>query len=183
VKGIVFNLLDELVRRHHGEDAWDAILDGAGAVGAYTSLGSYEDAELGRLVESASTVLGESPHAILIWFGRKAIPELVGRFPQFFSPHRRTEDFLLTLNEIIHPEVMKLYPGASTPVFDFDRSNRSVLRMGYVSERKLCSLAQGFVEGAAEHFGDDCEIAEPECMVRGDSRCLFEIRLSSAQVV
>ncbi|MBN3851729.1 heme NO-binding protein, partial [Paraburkholderia sp. Ac-20342] len=37
MKGIVFNLLEELVRREHGEDAWDDLLDAAHVQGAYTS--------------------------------------------------------------------------------------------------------------------------------------------------
>ena len=57
MKGIVFNLLEDLVVRDHGEDAWDDLLEEAGSDGAYTSLGSYDDAELLALVGAASTAL------------------------------------------------------------------------------------------------------------------------------
>ena len=30
------------------------------------------------------------------------------RYPEFFEPHETTLEFLLTLNEMIHPEVRKL---------------------------------------------------------------------------
>ena len=54
MKGIVFNLLEEIVREAHGEDTWDALLEAADLDGAYTSLGSYPDEDLGRLVAAAA---------------------------------------------------------------------------------------------------------------------------------
>ncbi len=57
MKGVVFNLLEDAVCEHHGDDAWDALLDAAELSGVYTSLGSYSDAEMGKLVEAASRAL------------------------------------------------------------------------------------------------------------------------------
>ncbi|AXK38167.1 heme NO-binding domain-containing protein [Crenobacter cavernae] len=176
MKGIVFNLLEELIRREHGENTWDALLDAAKADGAYTSLGSYHDEELTKLVAAASTLLAVPPHEVLRWFGRNAIPLLASKYPPFFVLHKSARDFVLTLNSIIHPEVRKLYPGATTPVFDFDASSPEVLVMGYRSERKLCALAHGFIEGAADHFHEGIAYEHPQCMHRGDERCVSRIR-------
>ena len=41
MKGIVFNLLEEIVRETYGEDTWDDLLDSADLDGAYTSLRIY----------------------------------------------------------------------------------------------------------------------------------------------
>src|SRR5436309_1246445 len=54
----MFNLLEELVSREHGDETWDDLLEASGLEGAYTSLGSYPDEDLTRLVGSAS---GPSP--------------------------------------------------------------------------------------------------------------------------
>ena len=62
------------------------------------------------------------------------------RCPQLFEPHDSTRSFLLTLNDIIHPEVRKLYPGADVPEFDFD-FRAGMLVMGYRSTRKLAFSA------------------------------------------
>jgi hypothetical protein len=180
MKGIVFNLLAQVVQREHGDDAWDALLDSASASGVYTSLGTYPDEEVARLVHAASALLGEPPQAILRWFGRKAMPLLAERFPTFFAPHARTRDFVLTLNDIVHPEVRKLYPGAVCPVFDFADDQEDVLRMCYHSHRKLCALAHGFIEGAADHYGDTVVVEEPSCMHRGDKACLLVMRFAKA---
>jgi Haem-NO-binding len=175
VKGIVFNLLEELVRRDHSEDAWDSLLEAAGLDGAYTSLGSYADEDMMKLVAAASKVLQKPPEAILRWFGRNAMPVLAAKYSSFFATQNTTRPFLLALNDIIHPEVRKLYPGAIVPVFDFDTSSPDILLMGYKSERKLCALAQGFVEGAADHYGEDLSFEHLQCMLKGDQKCVFRV--------
>jgi hypothetical protein len=180
VKGVVFNLLEEVVRTEHGEDAWDDLLDAAGLDGIYTSLGSYPDSDMMKLVQAASGALGLPPDTIVRWFGRKAIPLLSSRYPDFFAGHHTSRSFLFTLNSIIHPEVRKVYPGADVPSFDLESApdNATVL-LGYRSARRLCALAEGFIEGTADHFGENAAIEQLSCMHRGDERCLLKIDFSS----
>jgi hypothetical protein len=180
VKGIVFNLLELAVSHEHGEEAWDDLLDAAGLTGAYTSLGSYPDEDLRKLVEAASAALGMPAASVVRWFGRRALPVLAQVYPGFFAPHTDTRSFLLTLNDIIHPEVRKLYPGADVPEFAFEQSPDGDIRMGYDSPRKLCTFAEGLIEGAASHFGEHVSITQPECMLRGEARCQLEISFASA---
>ncbi len=181
MKGIVFNLLEEVVTRDFGEQTWDALLDDAGLDGAYTSLGSYPDSDAMRLVAQAATRLGMEPAEVLRWFGRNAIPLLAVKYPAFFRAHTSTRAFLLTLNDIIHPEVRKLYPGAVVPEFQFDTSSPDVLLMGYDSPRRLCALAHGFVEGAADHFGETVVGGQDTCKHRGDDVCLFRLAFEPAR--
>ena len=176
MKGIIFNLLEEAVSKEFGEVTWDKLLDEANLSGAYTSLGSYADGEIIALVDAASAVLNLPSQDILRWFGQSAMPLLATRFPDFFSEHAETRSFLLTLNNIIHPEVHKLYPGASTPVFDFGASDDGGLIIGYSSSRKLCALAEGFMRGAAEHFHEQADIRQPQCMHEGAASCVFHVR-------
>jgi hypothetical protein len=178
MKGIVFNLLEQIVSRDHGENTWDDLLDEAGLTGAYTSLGSYPDEHLRRLVRAASAALGVPDQDVIRWFGREALPVLAQAYPSFFTPHADTRSFLLTLNDIIHPEVRKLYPGADVPDFDFDAASDGTLRMGYDSQRRLCAFAEGLIEGAAAQFGEQALIAQPMCMLRGDETCVLDISFS-----
>lgn len=179
MKGIVFNLLEEAVSKEFGEATWDRLLDDAGLDGAYTSLGSYDDAEALGLVDAASKALQIPPEDVLRWFGRRAMPMLVTRYPQFFGPHTTARTFLLTLNSLIHPEVRKLYPGATPPVFDFDTSDSTTLVIGYNSARRLCALAEGFMQGAADHYGEQAQITQPTCMHHGADKCVFHVRFSA----
>jgi hypothetical protein len=183
MKGIVFNLLEQVVTRDHGENTWDDLLSSAGLTGAYTSLGSYPDQDLGQLVGAASEALNVSAQDLIRWFGREALPALALAYPGFFEPHADTRSFLLTLNDIIHPEVRKLYPGADVPEFEFALLPDGGLRMGYDSHRKLCAFAEGLIEGAAAQFKQRVSISQPTCMVRGDSRCELVIAFQPAAPV
>lgn len=175
MKGIIFNLLEEVVTQAHGADVWDQLLDAAQLDGVFTSLGNYPDEYLFKLVDAASAALDQPPDVIIRWFGVQALPLLAQKYPAFFEKHRSTRPFILTLNAIIHPEVRKLYPGAEPPMFDFDTSSPEVLVMHYHSKRKLCALAEGFVTGAAAHFAETARIAHPQCMHRGDSSCRLDL--------
>ena len=179
MKGIVFNLLEEVVAQEHGEQTWDMLLDAAGLQGAYTSLGSYSDGELLALVAAASGALNLPADDVVRWFGRQAMPLLAKRYPHFFQPHRTLVSFLLTLNEILHQEVRKLYPGADVPVFEFRMPAEDTLELRYCSRRRLCALAEGFIQGAAGLFGDSVSIEQPKCMNRGDDHCLLVCQSSS----
>lgn len=181
VKGIIFNLLEEVVSQELGEKTWDQLLEAAQIDGSFTSLGNYPDADLFKLVGAASVALKQSPDDIVRWFGVKALPLLAKKYPAFFEKHQSTRPFILTLNGIIHPEVRKLYPGADTPDFEFDTSSPDVLVMIYQSKRKLCALAEGFIAGAAGCFDETAHIEHPLCMHRGDASCRLELSFAKKQ--
>lgn len=179
MKGIVFNLLEQVVVDEFGEKTWDSLLEASKLEGAYTAVGSYADEDLLKLVSAASSALGKSADEIVQWFGRAAIPLLFQRYPQFFKEHSATKPFVLTLNEVIHPEVRKLFPGADVPQFDFETPAQNQVALSYVSHRKLCSFAEGLIEGAAAHYGENVSIEQTECMKRGDPRCLLVCTFST----
>jgi Haem-NO-binding len=177
MKGVVFNLLEQLVARDYGEETWDRLLDASELDGVYTSLGSYTDEDLIKLVGAAAEEFDMSSDEVVRWFGRNALPLFAESYPQLFDPHDSTRSFVLTLNEIIHPEVRKLYPGADVPVFDF-ASRDGLIVMGYRSPRKMCAFAEGLLHGAADHFEERLTIEQPQCMYRGDDRCVLEIAVA-----
>ena len=176
MKGVVFNLLEQAVTSEHGEDAWIDMVDIAGVSGIYTSLGSYPDAEMLALVNTAAAMLALEPAAVLRWFGYRAIPLLADRFGALFSGHGTAESFVLSVNDIIHPEVRKLYSGASCPHFHFSHDAQDRLIVGYHSPRQLCHLAQGFIEGAALHYGEAVEVEHLTCMTTGGALCQLAVR-------
>lgn len=179
MKGIVFNLLEEIVSRDHGEDTWDALLDAAGLEGSYTAVGSYPDGELAALVKAAASALNLHEDEVVKWFGKNALPLLHHRYPAVFEGHKNTKSFVLTLNDVIHPEVRKLFPGAYVPEFEFSSEAENRLSLSYTSRRRLCSFAEGLIEGAANHFGEEVTLEHALCMKRGDQRCLLECTFRS----
>jgi hypothetical protein len=178
MKGIVFNVLEEVVVANYGEAVWDDLLDAAGSNGVYTSLGTYPDGQMMRLVQAASNALGLQTAEVVRWFGRQAIPRFADRYPAFFTSYGSTRPFVPALNTIIHPEVRKLYTGAQCPEFDFSDADDGALLIGYDSPRRLCALAHGFIEGVADHYREQAEVEHLSCMHRGDERCLMRMTVN-----
>jgi hypothetical protein len=180
MKGIIFNLLEEVVSTQFGEDAWDAILESAGVEGAFTSLGNYPDDEFAKLIGALSERTGKNYRDALKWYGHLAMPHLSHRYPELFSPYDGTRSFLLSLNDVIHAEVRKLYPGAEVPVFEFGTQTGAAahdpLIIHYRSRRRLCQLAEGFIAGAADHFREQVLVTQPSCMLDGAAACQLVCR-------
>jgi predicted hydrocarbon binding protein len=176
VKGIIFNLVEDTVRTEHGADVWDEVVDESGVTGAYTSLGTYPDEDLVALASTVADRLGTDASSVVRHVGHRSIATLSERYPEFFEPYDELRPFLLTLNSVIHAEVRKLYPGAIVPDFDYITDDPEVLGLVYRSHRGRCDLAEGLILGAADHFGEQVELSQPECTQRGDARCLLLVR-------
>ena len=84
---------------------------------AFDSDGSYPDAVLRKLVAAVAKRAHQTPGEALQWFGRHSMPLLALRYPTFFASQSSTRSFVLTLNDIIHPEVRRLYPQGNMPNF------------------------------------------------------------------
>lgn len=173
MKGIIFNLLEERVETEGGPAAWDALLDDAEVDGGYSAIGDYPTTELSALVSARARQAGSSDRDALRVFGHGALLSLAEKFPVFFEPHDNTRDFLLTLNDVIHPQVRKLHATARPPEFDFTVLGDDALRIVYRSERRLCGMAEGMIAGAATHFGQTVDVVEEECVTEGAPGCVL----------
>lgn len=176
--GIVFNLLEGVVTRYHGESAWDGLLDATGLEGAYTSLGNYPDEQLQELVEAAAGRFGMSPEDVLHWFGREAAPLLAQRYPEYFEAHRSTRPLLLGLNRMPHPGLTGLTAEAGQPAITFQETPDGGVAMEARSPQRLCQLAQGLIEGAANHYGERVAFEHRTCTQRGDAQCLCQMKFT-----
>ncbi len=151
MKGVLFNVVQEVVEEAYGDDTWDDLLDDAGLLGAYTALGDYPDHELVALVAAASLRSGLGPDAVLRTVGRLALPRLLDRLPPRVPLADEPLAFVRSVNDIIHPEVLKLYPASRPPVFDCEDSGDGLL-VRYRSTRSLPDLAHGLLEAVDDHF-------------------------------
>ena len=174
MKGLIFNIVQEVIEDEFGYEAWDEIVRRSGTEGAYTSLGSYPDAELGSLVSAAAGVAGVTEPEALVLVGRKAFGPLSGRHSELIEGYATWMDVLSQLDGIIHPEVQKIYPDAEVPSFRTVSGDRS-MQLHYESSRNLCSLAEGLILGLGDHFGVGLAVEHLECVLRGDDACVLEV--------
>lgn len=181
MKGIIFNLVEEFVVAEGGERAWDRLLDLADLDGGYSSLGDYADEELFALVSAYAETHDLTPADTTRAIGRQALLGLAERYPQFFTPHAHTWEMLLTLNDVIHPEVRKLHTASRPPDFVFTSTDPDDFVMGYSSARHLCFLAEGMIAGAAEHYGERVAVSQSQCMHDGAAQCVIHCRFDAAR--
>ena len=181
MKGIVFNLLEEVVIAHHGEDTWDTLLDAAGLDGTYTSLGSYPDADIGKLVAVAAKALGISEIEVQRWFGREAMPMLAKRYPGFLQAtqfdaqlrHQREQHHSSGGPQGLSGRRcadLRFHAGRGWKPADGLPLPPSPLRAG----------ARNFIEGAAIHFHETAEVDHLECMHHGKPQCLMRLAFRPA---
>lgn len=158
MKGIIFNAVEDAVTELFSADTWDDLLDAAGLEGDYTAIGTYNDEELLALVTAGCDATGMTAEDLIRTLGAHSFAPLARRYPEFVEDAVTTGDFLRSVDDIIHPEVMKLHPDATPPRFSFEDRPDGALRMTYQSERKLGILAEGLIEGAAKWFDETVKI-------------------------
>lgn len=158
MKGVIFNVVEEVVTDLYDRDTWDDLLDAAEADGAYTALGNYADAELVLIAEVAAAATGMAIDDLWRTVGRLALPKLAARLPDSMGAGTDALSFLCDVNDIIHPQVRALYPEAVPPVFEFEHREDGDLAVRYRSERELVPLAEGLMLGCGDQFDQPLEV-------------------------
>ncbi|MAJ88156.1 MAG: heme NO-binding protein [Acidimicrobiaceae bacterium] len=176
MKGVIFNAVEDAVEHAFGAGGWDDALGRAEVDGSYTSLGNYDDEELAAIVDALPDKTGSTIPEHLRWVGINCVPSFVEIFPHFFG-EITLEDFTPALNHMTHPEVRELHPGATPPDFDISPIDYQAISMRYVSERKLCFLAEGLTIGIASHSGRTRHIDQPSYTHDSDPHCELRIHL------
>ncbi len=178
MKGFVFNVLNKMVEEKLGIEAWDQMVNqlSSDSAGVYTSGGTYPDKEFLDLVSDLSERL-QTPVAELVRnFGKYALHEMKKQYAIFFEKHSDAKSFLLSIDQVVHVEVKKLYPEAKLPEFLYEDRSPNELVMIYHSERKMCHFAEGLIEGTGEFFGEEIDQRQVQCMHEGAESCRFELK-------
>jgi hypothetical protein len=175
MKGVVFNIVEEVVSAQLSVSAWDGIVRAAAVDGAYTSSGTYADDELTRIVAATAQATGTTSDDVLRFVGLHGFELLADRVPEVMQQMRQWADVLVELDAIIHAEVRKLYPGAMVPGFLATVQPDGVL-LRYTSTRSLCALADGLAVGAGRWFGRSLVVQHVACTRRGDADCVLLVQ-------
>ena len=180
MKGIVFNLLNDLVEEQFGMDLWDELIEETrpASRGSYTSVEIYPDEELLAYVGAISRHTGASVDDVVRRFGKYMLGRFAGIHPEFFAGHS-IKSFLKSVHDVIHVEVRKLHPDVVLPSFTYEDPADDRLVMHYHSPRLLCRLAEGLIDGVSEHFGVGVTLDHSVCMHQGADHC--ELGLSFEQ--
>lgn len=176
MKGVIFNILEELVIDTAGITTWNSILQTLQLGGIYTAGQSYPDEELMALVQEISQRLQKPIPDVVAHFGEYLFIQLNSRYPEFTTQQPDLRSFLKSIHDVIHVEVQKLYESPNLPTISCHEPDPDTLIMEYRSPRQLCILAEGLIRGAAQHYQTEIELSHPVCMHHGADHCDLVVR-------
>jgi len=155
MKGMVFTEFFELVDDRFSLETSERLIEMSDlpSEGIYTSVGTYEAQEMVTLVSNLSAITGVSIPDLLRDFGRHLFKRFLISFPAFFEGVESSMEFLPSVEDYVHLEVLKLYPDAELPTFSCTMSETGMI-MTYRSKRNLPELAEGLILACIDHFGE-----------------------------
>lgn len=164
MKGIVFTEFLELVETAFSPEIADEIINKSAlpSKGAYTAVGTYDGAEMVRLLNALSQATNTPIETLLTTFGRYLFDRFVALYPVFFENCHSSFEFLPRVGEYIHVEVRKLYPDAELPQITTQQRDTDTLDVFYESPRCMGKLARGLIEGCIAHFRENLSIMESQ---------------------
>ncbi|CAN7553117.1 heme NO-binding domain-containing protein [Pseudoduganella sp. LjRoot289] len=170
MKGVVFTEFMELVEARMGLDMLDRIITEADLPndGAYTAVGTYDHAELVRLVMALSNATGMAVPALVHLFGQHLFQRFSVAYPALFADAGNVFDFLSRIDKVIHVEVRKLYPDAELPSLPCERPAPGELVLLYSSPRGFADLAAGLIDGCIAHFGETIAVTRTDLAKEGN---------------
>lgn len=177
MKGIVFNEFIEMVEDKFGEDMVDDIIDESDlpSGGSYTTVGTYDHAELVTMVVKLSELSGLAVPDLIKTFGLRLADVFSNKYQAFFNECDDTLAFLKKIDNHIHVEVKKLYPDAELPVFDFDDSNPDKFLLTYESSRGFADLAEGLIEGCSQYYNEHFSLSREDLSGGNNTKVRFTL--------
>ncbi len=181
MKGIVFREFMEMVEATFGDETVDMMVEqnNLASGGVYTAVGTYDHQELVAMAITLSKETGLPVEALVEAFGNYLFGRFLDLFPIFFN-HKSSFEFLDTIHDVVHVEVLKLYPEATLPDFISEiKDDGKTLHFEYHSPRHFADLAVGLMKGAFDHWNETVEIERNDKVVDGNQVTLFICKLTS----
>ena len=162
MKGVVFTELVNMIEDQFGLEVLDEVIENANleSGGAYTAVGDYPDSEIYSILAELGKITGLNTKQMLAAYSGCFFSMLNLTYTNFFKKHDCALKFLASLDDYIHPEALKLYPGAKVPGFKPNWINDNELELVYTSERKMGDLARGLIDQTISHYKEEVVVSE-----------------------
>lgn len=171
--GIILNELKNFVTDTFDETVWHDVCDGAEIdQRMFVPVTTYPDEIVLQLVESATAVSGKDAGELLRPFGRYIVPRLVDTYGVHIDDDWTGLDLISNVEESIHVALRtKVSADFQPPAIDATRVDEDTVVVGYGSDRQLCDVAKGIIDGVGDHYDEEYSVVERECMHDGAERC------------
>ncbi|WP_440990092.1 heme NO-binding domain-containing protein [Haloarchaeobius baliensis] len=176
--GIVPKSLKDFVVDRYDTETWRAIQEEAGVPGKlYVPVSEYTDEETLALVSAASALSGEDEADLLYEFGRYAVGPLVETYGVHVDGEWTGLDLLANTETYIHRALRaKQLSEFTPPKLQSKRLGEDAVVVRYGSDRQLCMLAEGIIDGVGEHYDEMYRVDHRTCQLEGDPHCDLVVR-------
>ncbi|AGB30610.1 Heme NO binding domain-containing protein [Natrinema pellirubrum DSM 15624] len=175
--GIILQTLQSFVVDTYGEDAWLAIQNEADIEEkVYVPVTVYPDGDVYEIARTAGDLTDQSPRTILTQYGRWVVPALLETYDLHIDDDWEGLELIANIQRFHTSLRTRDMTTLTTPRIRSERVDENRVRITYDSDRKLCDVARGAIQGVADRFDEDLVAEERTCMHEGDDACVFDIR-------
>ncbi|MEQ8655073.1 MAG: heme NO-binding domain-containing protein [Kiloniellales bacterium] len=182
VRGYVFRALMGYAEERFGSLAVERMLEKADlpSQGAYTAVGHYPVEELIALADALCAVSEVARKEILIASGRRAMPYVIEMQAQNSKAPTSLETILASLQDLIHTNLEKLYPGSISPIFAFDVAEDGWAEISYRSQCPLADLAEGLILGILDYMATTTDVVREDLAPFDGHAARFRVKLPAS---
>jgi len=163
MKGLVFTEFLEFVEQEYGFDTLDETIEKSKVPndGAYTQAGNYPYEEIVALVVALSNETLIDVNTLIESYGEHLFKRLASLYPNI-AQFKSSFDIISHVDNLIHPEVKKLYPDADLPEFVLIEQTKNKIVLQYKSNKGLHQLAKGLMIGAGLFYKEKLTVTIDE---------------------
>ncbi|WP_226480408.1 heme NO-binding domain-containing protein [Natrinema amylolyticum] len=179
--GIILKTLQAFVVDTYGEDAWLAIQEEADIEEkVYVPVTVYPDGDVYEIARTAGELTDQSPRTILTQYGTWVVPALLETYDLHIDDEWNGLELIANIQRFHTSLRTRDMTTLTTPRIRSERIDENRVRITYDSDRRLCDVARGAIQGVAERFDEELVAEEWTCMHEGDDACVFDIRRTVA---
>ncbi|MFO0292472.1 MAG: heme NO-binding domain-containing protein [Rhodospirillales bacterium] len=179
--GMVNKAMEDMVRRGHGDAAWEDIKARAGVeIDMFLGDEPYPDDMTYRLVDAAREVLGATADEILVAFGRHWIAYTAeeGYGPLMSAAGRTIPEFFASLPDF-HSRIAMIFPRLQPPRFLCTDVTPTSLRLHYVTHRRgFAPFVIGLLHGLGDRMGTPVRVVQAQARDAGADHDVFDVSWS-----
>lgn len=171
MKGIVFTEFLEMVEEKFGLETVDFIINESKleSNGVYTSVGTYDFIEMQSLIVQLSKKINIPVDDLVYAYGLYFYKTLVDNHKDIFDHYKDPMVFVASVEDHIHVEVRKLYPGAELPSFGIIHKDDDYMEVVYTSERGMYMFAKALMEKTFEYYDKNVQVEFEKLKENGTS--------------
>ncbi|MBF0426075.1 MAG: heme NO-binding domain-containing protein [Magnetococcales bacterium] len=184
--GIIFLAMEDFLETSIGAGAWAraqsiAMVDNK----EYVPEVDYPDQEAMTLLRAAAHLLESDPDTTLERMGRHIGSGLVemGVSMGLVESHWTTMDILENLPLILQGAVESQNPNVAPPAIRTLRLRHGETAIVYYSQRRLCSLMRGIIQGVGDYFDEPIVQKEHLCMKSGSLLCRSSVTFNDPMLM